>query len=157
MIRIIDGSILDCKENIIVHQVNIQGIMGGGVARQLAHYYKGLEKFYSEHCKKLDNNYQVLSGTVLFYEDINNKKKITNIFSQEPNFNTDYDAMEKCLKYVKLWASKYNLSIAIPYKIGCGIANGDWNIVYRIIEKVFNDYDVTLYRLSQINKVNEEE
>jgi len=27
MIRIIDGNILDCKENIIVHQVNVQGIM----------------------------------------------------------------------------------------------------------------------------------
>jgi len=57
--------------------------------------------------------------------------------------------MEKCLNYVKLWASNNDLSIAIPYKIGCGIANGDWDIVRKIIEKVFNDYEVTLYRLEE--------
>ena len=69
------------------------------------------------------------------------------MFSQKPNFDTDYIAMEKCLRYIKMWAENNDLSIAIPYGIGCGIANGDWNIVYKIIEKVFNDYDVTLYKL----------
>lgn len=46
-----------------------------------------------------------------------------------------------------MWAENNNLSIAIPYGIGCSIANGDWNKVYKIIEKVFEDYDVTLYKL----------
>ena len=84
---------------------------------------------------------------MLFYGDINNKKKIANIFSQKLNFDTDYIAMEKCLRYIKIWAENNNLSIAIPYGIGCGIANGDWNEVYKIIEKVFEDYSVTLYKL----------
>lgn len=34
MINIVSGNILNAKENIIVHQVNIQGIMGGGVAME---------------------------------------------------------------------------------------------------------------------------
>lgn len=50
--------------------------------------------------------------------------------------------MEKCLRYIKLWGSNNNLSMAIPYGIGCGIANGDWNKVYKIIEEVFSDYDI---------------
>ncbi len=29
MIKIVKGNILDCKEDIIIHQVNVQGIMGG--------------------------------------------------------------------------------------------------------------------------------
>ena len=95
----------------------------------------------------MDNNYDLLSGTVLLYGDINNRKKIANIFSQKLNFDTDYIAMKKCLRYIKIWAENNNLSIAIPYGIGCGIANGDWNKVYKIIEKVFEDYNVALYRL----------
>lgn len=27
MIKIVKGNILDCKEDIIVHQVNVQGVM----------------------------------------------------------------------------------------------------------------------------------
>ena len=30
---------------------------------------------------------------------------------------------------------------------GCGIANGDWKIVYKIIEEVFSDSEVVLYEL----------
>lgn len=71
------------------------------------------------------------------------------MFSQRPNFDTDYIAMKKCLRYIKQWAENNNLSIAIPYGIGCGIANGDWNKVYKIIEEVFSNYSVTLYRLRE--------
>lgn len=145
MIKIVNGNILNAQEDIICHQVNVQGFMGGGVARQLADKYKGLEEFYAEHCRELENDYQMLSGTVLFYKDY--EKIIANMFSQMPSFDTDYISMEKCLRYIKAWAENNNLSISIPYGIGCGIANGDWNVVYKIIEKVFSDYDVTLYNL----------
>lgn len=70
-----------------------------------------------------------------------------NMFSQKENFDTDYEAMKRALLEIKQYAKDFNLSIAIPYGIGCGIANGDWNVVYKIIEEVFNDYNVTLYRL----------
>lgn len=49
------------------------------------------------------------------------------MFSQKENFDTDYLNMEIALEYLKVFAQKNNLSIAIPYGIGCGIANGDWN------------------------------
>ncbi len=71
------------------------------------------------------------------------------MFSQKENFDTDYLNMEIALEYLKAFAQKNNLSIAIPYRIGCGIANGDWNKVYKIIEKVFEDYSVTLYKLRE--------
>lgn len=150
MIKVKNGNILDATEEIICHQVNVQGIMGGGVARQLADRYKGLKPFYLLHCKKLHNNYNLLKGTVLLYGDVNNKKKIANIFSQKPNFDTDYEALKKALEYIKSWASNNNLSIAIPYGIGCGIANGDWNIVYKIIEEIFSDYNAVLYKLESV-------
>lgn len=148
MVKIVNGNILNSTENIIIHQVNVQGIMGGGVARQLANQYPGLEKEYSEHCKALDNNYKYLKGKVFFYGASNNKT-ICNMFSQKENFDTDYEAMKKALTYIKKWAENNNLSICMPYGIGCGIANGDWSKVYKIIEEVFSDYDVTLYKLPE--------
>ena len=36
-------------------------------------------------------------------------------------------------------------SVAIPYKMGCGLAGGDWdNEIYPIIETVFKDSPVVL-------------
>lgn len=72
-----------------------------------------------------------------------------NMFSQKENFDTDYEAMKIALEEIKQYAKDFKLSICMPYGIGCGIANGDWNIVYKIIEEVFSDYDVTLYRLEE--------
>lgn len=55
--------------------------------------------------------------------------------------------LEQCLETVKEFAKINKLSVAIPYGIGCGIANGDWNIVSKIIENVFSDYGITIYKL----------
>lgn len=145
MDKVKQGNILECNENIIVHQVNTQGIMGGGVARQLANRYINLEKEYSEFCKLYNNDYNKLKGKV--FKIMLEGKIIMNMFSQKENFDTDYEAMKIALEEIKEYAKSFKLSVAIPYGIGCGIANGDWNIVYKIIEEVFNDYDVTLYRL----------
>lgn len=144
MINIINGNILDAKEDIIVHQVNCKGIMGGGVARQLANQYKDLEKEYSQFCKNYNNDYERLKGSVVFYRQ---GKTICNMFSQKENFNTDYESMKLALNNIKKFAIANGYSIAIPYKIGCGIANGDWSTVEQIIIDTFADYDVTLYRL----------
>ncbi len=152
MVKIVKGNLLDCTEDIIVHQVNCQGVMGGGVARQLALQYQNkedvgftLEDFYNMFCRKYDCDYEKLKGKVLYYLD---NKYIANCFSQKPNFDTDYEALKQCFEDIKKTAIDYNYkTIAMPYKIGCGIANGDWDIVYKIIEDVFSDYDCTLYHL----------
>lgn len=147
MINIKSGNILNCTENIICHQVNVQGIMGGGLARQLADRYPDLENAYSEYCRIHNNRYIDLSADILFY--VTENKVIANMFSQKENFDTDYLNMEIALTYLKKFAQENDLSIAIPYGIGCGIANGEWEKIYKIIEELFNDYDVTLYRLEE--------
>ena len=58
---------------------------------------------------------------------------------------TDYKALEESLENMLFLIRPFKKSIALPYKLGCGLAGGDWNIVYKIIEKVFEDYDVTIY------------
>ena len=146
MVKVKIGNILNCNEDFIVHQVNCQGIMGGGLARQLADRYLELEEDYREYCKYYNFDYNKLKGNYRSYVG-DNCKVVINIFSQKPNFDTDYEALRKCLEQVKKDARELKASIAIPYRIGCGIANGDWDIVYKIIEEVFNGYNVTLYKL----------
>ena len=145
MIKIINGDILNCTEDIIVHQVNVAGVMGGGIALQLAKKYEKLEETYAEFCEMYDNDYNKLKGKA--FKVMLKGKFIMNMFSQKENFDTDYESMKVALEEVKEYAKSYNLSIAIPYGIGCGIANGDWNTVLSIIDKAFKDYKVTLYKL----------
>lgn len=121
--------------------------MGGGLARQLADQYSKLENTYSGWCKDFNNNYDKLKGKIPVYAVPG--KMIANMFSQKLNFDTDYKAMRRALDKIKVFARLNDYTIAIPYKIGCGIAHGDWNIVQKIIEKVFSDYDITIYKLKE--------
>ena len=129
----------------------ISDICGGGVARQLADRYENLEKEYSEFCEIYDNDYNKLKGKV--FKIMIDGKFIMNMFSQKENFDTDYEMMKIALEEVKEYARGFNLTICIPYGIGCGIANGDWHIVHKIIDDVFSDYDVTLYKLGGKNEL----
>lgn len=60
---------------------------------------------------------------------------------------TDYAALEQALTTLKIEAQAKGLSVALPYNIGCGLANGEWSVVERMIGKVFADYEVTLYKI----------
>lgn len=148
MVTVKIGNILNCEEDIIVHQVNVQGIMGGGVAWQLSQHYPGLEEDYRKFCETQDFDYNKLKGRIHVHIT-NDGKAVANMFSQKPNFDTDYQSMEKCLQQIKRDAMPSKATIAIPNGIGCGIANGDWEEVYRIIDKVFKGYNVTLYKLKK--------
>lgn len=147
MVIIKNGDLLKAREDILVHQVNIDGIMGGGVAKQIAEKYPKAEREYISICNHYKNSYENLRGMVDL--TLENGKYIASIFSQDKNFNTDYEAMKKALEIVKEFAKQENLSVAIPYKIGCGIANGEWEKVLEVINEVFKDYSVSLYKLEE--------
>lgn len=71
------------------------------------------------------------------------------MFSQKPNFDTDYKVMSRLLAKVKKWAESNNKTIAIPRNIGNGIANGIDGKAEEIIRKIFEntDLEVTMYEL----------
>lgn len=66
--------------------------------------------------------------------------------------HTDYDALRSGLKGVfesVVWttSSLCGYSIAIPYGIGCGLAGGEWRVVRPMIDEIFQNYDVSIYKL----------
>lgn len=147
-VKVNQGDLLSAIEDIVGHQVNCQGVMGSGVAKALRETYPSLYPSYKKYCEgkspeELLGNCQIV-GT--------GSKFVANIFGQL-NYGrqkiryTDYDALKNGLFELKNAAKKQGYTIALPYNIGCGLANGDWNIVERMIQEVFADYEVTLYRI----------
>lgn len=156
MIKVVNGSLLDATEDILCHQVNCQGVMGSGIALALRNKYEYLYPSYKSFCRIATKNRatSTLLGRV-YYVSCEDNHIIANIFSQDTYGRddityTDYTELEVAFVRLREYALKNNLSIAMPYKIGCGLANGDWdNKVYPMIERVFYNMDVTLYRIGE--------
>ena len=56
MLKIINGNIFDGNEDIICHQTNCLGIMGGGIALQVKKLYPNVYNEYSNLCKDYKEN-----------------------------------------------------------------------------------------------------
>lgn len=148
MILTIEGNILDVNQGIIVHQTNCSGGFGGGVAGQIARKYPHVRqeyfKLYYENQKQpnvsLLGTYQSVKAT--------DALTIVNLFGQyeyrssvkDKRVLTDYVAFERGLRKLNQDVPK-DIPIYLPYGIGCGLANGNWNVVHKIISKVFKHRD----------------
>ena len=148
VIKIIEGNILEAPEDIICQQVNCQGVMGSGLALQIIKKYPEVYTQYRSFCKIYWDN---LLGAICFVKTKN--KIIACLFGQDDygrskKVYTIYHALEYALESTKIYAENNNLSVAIPYGIGCGLANGDWEIVKEMIDRVFSNYkNVVIYKL----------
>lgn len=141
MIKEIKCDVLKSDADFILHQVNLQGIMGGGLALQIANEYPHIEKEYQNFKDKRLGN--------ILISKVNENKYIVNMFSQDMNFNTDLRALRRSLVYLGLYITKTKkfwgenglvCTVAIPKNYGCGIANGNWQKVYSVFEKWHNDF-----------------
>lgn len=159
-IEIVHEDILKSNADVIVQQVNCIGVMGGGLALSIYKKYpinkKEYLKYINKNHKKIKKSEELLSRVL--YVDTHDGTIIANIFGQDyirknrydKTVYTHEDSLIKGLTEVRDKCEKLNLSLAIPYEIGCGMANGNWNRISKKIEKVFEDSDVLvkLYRKS---------
>jgi O-acetyl-ADP-ribose deacetylase (regulator of RNase III) len=151
MIKIVQGDILQASEDIIGHQVNCMGVMGAGLAKQIRNKYPVVFTKYKELVDKQIDKKKLLGAIQVI--DFPNGKVIINLFAQY-NYGrsvvfTDYKALEKGLKSIYYTVTQTDLkgkSVALPYGIGCGLAGGDWKVVYKMIDEIFSDYEITLYK-----------
>ncbi|WP_340025031.1 macro domain-containing protein [Paenibacillus sp. FSL K6-1096] len=147
-IQIVNGDLLAAGEDILGHQVNCQGVMGSGIAKILRGRYPNLYPEYKKYCNQ--HTSEKLLGHCQLVQT--GAKYTANLFGQlhfgrSKTRYTDYAALEQALTTLKAEAQARGLSIALPYNIGCGLANGEWSVVEQMIGKVFADYDVTLYKI----------
>jgi len=150
MLIIKQGNVLEATENIICHQVNEHKIMGGGLALQIARLYPKVEEEYIKYCDSFNEKNKDVYGEWQICQ-AKGEQFIFNCFTQQ-HFITRYDLVKKVFKQIKLYCKQRDLSICIPYKYGCGIANGEWEQVESILLDIFDDYDISVYRLEDNNE-----
>lgn len=139
-----NGDLLESQCDVICHQVNLDGIMGGGLALQIARKYPEVEKKYIEFLRYHDydetllGNYCTKTVTAKW-----GKLMIANCFTQHYNYTTCYEAIYKCFEsLIDLMDLCELKTIGIPYGYGCGIAKEEWRKVDEIIHEVFDNSEV---------------
>lgn len=149
MVKEVMGNLLDASEDVICHQVNCQNAMGAGVAKVLYTRWPEVKRSYHRFCGSFKSSENLL-GQVQFV-DVTPYKQVANIFGQfecgrdKSRVYTDYSALTTAFNQLRFACA--GKSLAFPYGFGCGLANGDWNIVRRMLDVYFSNMDVTIYRL----------
>lgn len=144
-VKIIDGDLFSTSARFICHQVNCMGRMGSGVAKQVRAKYPEAYLAYKER------HGEDMLGISQFIP-CHDGKVVVNMFAQK-NYGydgkqyTSYDAFRKCLDWISQIAAP-NDTIAMPYKIGCGLGGGDWDVIYSLIsETIGKSHTVELWKL----------
>jgi O-acetyl-ADP-ribose deacetylase (regulator of RNase III) len=134
--KIVKQNILSVKEGIIAHQVNCLGVMGAGLAKAIKNKWPEVFEKYSEFCKSSTSRF----GEILIIE-AKPRLFIANLFGQydyqKPHTytqNTSYWALRNSLQKLQQFAKNNKAQVYLPYKIGCGLGGGIWEIVYEMIE-----------------------
>ncbi len=126
--------------------------MNSGVAKDIRNNFTEAYEEYKKFSSSTKDNQSLLGEVQL----VNSRGKIiANMFSQlnygyDKKQYTNYLALATGLNKILKFASQKGLTIAIPYKIGCVRGGADWNVVLKIIENIFMDYDITIYKLNKL-------
>ena len=142
------GNLLDAPVNYICHQVNCQGRMGSGIAKQIRERWPVVYDSYIQVASP------VWLGCIQKVVVDIPQKTVINMFSQEyygydGKRYTSYDAFWSCLGAIRDSVPKGS-KIGFPYKIGCGLGGANWQVISTmIIEVLGKDYDVYIYSLEE--------
>ena len=154
MIEIRNQDLLTVNADVICHQVNCQGVMGSGIAKTISDKWPWVKRDYLEQCS-LHKPQELLGKWFNTYvrdsQPFLKGKTILSIFGQlnygrdKSKVYTDYTALE--IAFGDIAGAYKDEVIAFPYKFGCGLANGDWNIVYKLIDDCFKNCNVIICKL----------
>lgn len=140
-----NGNLLDAQTTVIGHQVNCQGVMGSGVAKQIRNKWPLVFSNYQVKCQSPISPL----GDVLIVK-VSDNQYIANIFGQY-NYGTggekytSYDALDIAFSRLKYTMVENNFkSLAIPYKMSSDRGGADWDIVLALLNSAFKDTDITI-------------
>lgn len=141
MIHYLNIDLFHSNTDYIIHQANCRGVMGAGLAKQIANRFPSLLTEYKDLCRK--HKPEHLLGKCFIHSNV------ITVFGQldygrDPNrVYTDYEALKSCFENIHKGLPIHEV-IAFPYRFGCGLANGNWDIVEEIIRTSFPDRTVLI-------------
>lgn len=157
MIKIVNGDLLQSNLPLIAHQTNCLGVMGAGIAKVIKNKWSIVYTQYVDKCRHYNYSKDLLGKCQVCVTEDESIKFVANLFGEYSftesvapfeNRHTDYDALKKALLHLKTLCENTEITkIGIPYKLGCGLAGGDWDgVVYPMLQELFaNDSTITLY------------
>jgi len=151
--KIVSGNILEAEEKYIVHQLNCVSIGAGGLAYHLFDKFPYAD-VYKTRSESNPHRVDTPGDIVICGNDID-QRYVIGIYGQyypgSSNSSNDTEEMRKqwFFQGLKKIRKIPNIeSIAFPARIGCGLAGGDWNFYYNLLEKFSESLpntDVTIY------------
>jgi O-acetyl-ADP-ribose deacetylase (regulator of RNase III) len=161
MVKYMNGNLLESGCDYICHQVNCQGKMGSGIAKQIRDKWSIVYNNYMAKCNTTINGVTMPGSFLLgsiqivgLWEDFYKTEfhqSVINMFAQnyygyDGKKYTSYDAFAMCLEQIRDTVPQ-DKRIGFPYNIGCDRGGANWNIISTMIEEILKDHDVEIWRL----------
>jgi O-acetyl-ADP-ribose deacetylase (regulator of RNase III) len=131
-----DRNILEIESGIIGHQVNCHGVMNAGLAKKIRELYP---EVYYAYRAWLSEPTRSLGKIQLVKIASKQKLYVANMAGQygygRTQTHTDYNALGCCLQELQGQSEALQLDIYLPFKLGCGLAGGDWDTVKTLIDR----------------------
>jgi O-acetyl-ADP-ribose deacetylase (regulator of RNase III) len=149
-------ALINGDADTLMHCCNCQNTFGGGIAKEIRERVPEAYKADSEAFSETEQGMILLggyseSGSILYQTD---EHSVINLYGQnhfgihkrQVNYAALFSAITSCLTAYglrkELKSVSKNAKIAIPYKMGCDRAGGDWDYVSTFIEDIEEIFNV---------------
>ncbi len=143
------GDLLNAKEKVIAHQVNCYGV-AAGLAANIFRKWPTAGQDYLQLTTRCQP--KTLLGMAYLTGQQKDGHIICNLYGQY-NPGQDYNPtrLKQALEMLGNTARIMNWSVALPYRLSCGICGGDWDEVLQIIEETMDGVDCVIYQKEENN------
>lgn len=155
-VHVVKGDLLLSDCTVIAHQANCFSTMGAGIAKQIKEKYP--MAYNADKDCGMSPEDRLGKYSVVVYPDI--PLIIFNLYGQyaygRGRVHTNYDSLSSALNYMfqtltsnQPVFSGFPIKVGMPYGTGAGLAGGNWDTIYSLIQEVSDKYqiDVYLYQL----------
>ena len=134
-LQVVTGDLLEADAECIVHQTNcVTHGRAAGLAAAIFHKYPWSDIYATRQEYGEPGSISVHAGSLDEHKVINLNGQF---FPGQPRFYSGFDSEKARLHYFHsalLEIGDLNVkSVAFPYKIGCGLAGGDWTAYHKMI------------------------
>lgn len=145
MLKEVKQNLLDVKSGVICHQTNCLGAMGAGIAKAIKQKWPACFSPYKELCNEYPSHRSILLLGQCQLVPLTETLWLANIFGQhgygpwvlQTNYRAVRESFERLKKYLDEGHGPSDKQVYVPYKMGCGLAGGDWAQYSPIIEESF--------------------
>jgi hypothetical protein len=136
------------ESQLICHIVNDIKVWGSGFVVPLGRKYPEARKTYLLEPKLTLGDVQFVKTNGIYIANMIAQKGIINNYNNAP---IKYFSLLECMNSVSQVAKRHNLKIIAP-AFGSLRSGGHWPFIHHLIEEVWEDLDVTIFYLDDVQK-----